>query len=275
MSIVEMIQANQLSDAIAASKETVREKPTDVSARSVLSQLFCIQGDWERADTQLATIAQQSPDMMVGVGLVRQLMRGEVAREQFFAEGATPELVADPSPAFESLLMALISIRENANDEVTKHVAEIQKKMPVVKGTINGEPFEFARDLDDLMSGFMEVLTTSGKYFLIPIESISSLSFREPERLQDQIWRSANIEVHGGMEGEVYIPTRYSRSLHKDESTSEAILMGGETAWVPLFENGPVTGRGLKTFALGDNAYTIMEINHITIDSADGDSDVD
>ena len=275
MSIFDMIQANKLSEAITASKETVREKPADISARGVLSQLFCFQGDWERADTQLETIVQQSPDMMVGVGLVRQLMRGEVAREQFFAEGATPELIDDPTPAFESLLMALISIREQANDEVTKHVAELQKKIPVVKGTINGEPFEYVRDLDDLMSGFMEVLTTNGKYFLMPFESIASLSFRDPERLQDQIWRSANIEVRGGMEGEVYIPTRYSQRLHPEASTSEAILMGGETAWVPLFEDGPVVGQGLKTFAVGDNAYTIMEIDHMTLDGAGGDSNVD
>ena len=94
MSIVEMIQANKLSDAIAASKEVVRDKPTDISARSVLCQLFCFEGDWERADTQLATIAQQDPEMLVGVGLIRQLMRGEVAREQFFGEGATPEPVS-------------------------------------------------------------------------------------------------------------------------------------------------------------------------------------
>ena len=220
MSIVEMIQANKLSDAIAASKEVVRDKPTDISARSVLCQLFCFEGDWERADTQLATIAQQDPEMLVGVGLIRQLMRGEVAREQFFGEGATPELVDDPTPAFESLLMALISVRENANSETSEHVAALQEKLPVVKGTVNGEAFEYARDLDDLLSGFMEVLTTNGKYFLIPIENISSLTFRKPERLQDQIWRSANIQVRGGMEGEVYIPTRYSSQLYQDQELS-------------------------------------------------------
>ena len=42
--------------------------------------------------------------------------------------------------------------------------------------------------------------------------------------------------------------------------------MGGETAWAPLFEGGPVVGQGLKMFALGDKAYTIMEINSLTIE---------
>ncbi len=221
MTIIEMIQSNQLSEALAACKETVRNKPSDIAARSMLCQLFCFQGDWERADTQLATIAQQDPEMMVGVGLIRQLMRGEVAREQFFDEGATPELVEDPTPALESMLRALICVRESKNDELIKHTADIQTNSPLLKGTVNGNQFEQARDLDDFLSGFLEVLSTKGKYFLIPFESISSIVFREPERLQDQIWRSANIEVRGGMQGEVYIPTRYCHGSSRSPSTTE------------------------------------------------------
>ena len=191
--------------------------------------------------------------MAVGVGLIRQLMRGEVAREQFFSEGRTPELVGDPTPAMQSMLLALIAARDNDNTELAKHSAELVKQIPTVKGTVNGEAFEYIRDLDDFLSGFMEVLTTNGKFFLIPMESLASLTFRAPERLQDQIWRSANLEVHGGMTGEVYIPTRYCSALKKDDNEiPEAILMGGETTWSPLFEDGPINGQGQKMFAIGE-----------------------
>lgn len=270
MNIIELIQNHQLADAITQCKNVVRDKPTDIATRSTLCQLYCFQGDWKRADTQLATIAQQDAEMAVGVGLLRQLMRGEDAREQFFSQGAIPELVADPTPAIEALLQAMIVFREglesdSARSELKKHVADIHSNIPVVKGTVNGEPFEYARDLDDLLSGFMEILTTNGKYFLIPFESIASLTFRAPERLQDRIWRSANLEVHGGMTGEIYVPTRYCRSLHaSEENVAESIMMGGETNWVPLFDDGPVTGQGLKMIALGDNAYTVMELESFT-----------
>jgi len=272
MTILDLIRDNQLAAALEAGKKTVRDNPTDIEARSILCQLFCFSGDWERADNQLATIAQQDSEMQLGVGLIRQLMRAEVAREQFFTEGRTPELVAEPSDAMQALLRALIAVREGSFGEVAQHLEAVKENLPVVSGEANGIEFDFARNLDDFMSGFFEVLTTNGKYFLIPFENVSSLTFREPERLQDQIWRSANIEVEGGLDGEVYIPTRYSRHLRPVDDLSDALIMGGETEWIPLFEDGPVVGQGQKMFVFGDNAYTILELNKIEFNNAGQES---
>ncbi len=272
MTILDLIRDNQLAAALEAGKQTVRDNPTDIEARSILCQLFCFSGDWERADNQLATIAEQDSEMQLGVGLIRQLMRAEVAREQFFTDGRTPELVAEPSEAMQALLRALIAVRDQSFDEVSQHVEAIKDNLPVVSGEANGVEFDFARDLDDFMSGFFEVLTTNGKYFLIPFENVTSITFRESERLQDQIWRSANIEVEGGLDGEVYIPTRYSRHLRPVDDLSDALIMGGETEWIPLFEDGPVVGQGQKMFVFGDNAYTIMELNKIEFNNAEQES---
>ncbi len=272
MTILDLIRDNQLAAALEAGKKTVRDNPTDIESRSILCQLFCFSGDWERADNQLATIAEQDSEMQLGVGLIRQLMRAEVAREQFFTDGRTPELVAEPSDAMQALLRALIAVREGSFGEVAQHLEAVKENLPVVSGEANGIEFDFARNLDDFMSGFLEVLTTNGKYFLIPFENVSSVTFREPERLQDQIWRSANIEVEGGLDGEVYIPTRYSRHLRPVDDLSDALIMGGETEWIPLFEDGPVVGQGQKMFVFGDNAYTIMELNKIEFHKAGQES---
>ena len=263
--ILDLIRDNKLAEALSASKASVKENPSDIQARSILCQLFCFSGEWERADTQLETISQQDKGMQLGVGLIRQLMRGEVAREQFFSEGRTPELVEEPDEALQALLHALIALRENSNDEVKQHLATLVDKLPVVKGTVNGQEFEFARDLDDFLTGYVEILTTNGKYFLIPFSKIASLKFREPERLQDQIWRSASISVVGGMDGEVYVPTRYPKHLVPADNLDDALIMGGETDWRPAFEDGPTTGYGQKMFVLGENAYTMMELADIEI----------
>ena len=271
--ILDLIRDNQLAAALEASKQSVKENPSDIQARSILCQLFCFSGDWKRADTQLETISQQDKGMQLGVGLIRQLMRAEVAREQFFTDGRTPELVAEPDEALQALLRALIAVREKSFAEAPRHLDEMTNLLPVLSGQVNGNDFEFARDLDDFMSGYLEVLTTNGKYFLIPLASITSLAFREPERLQDQIWRSASIHVEGGLDGEVYIPTRYSRHLRPDSGDlREALVLGGETDWVPLFENGPVMGQGQKMFVFGENAYTILELNSIEFAKPDQES---
>ena len=272
--ILELIQQNQLVQAVEACKSAVRQRPSDIEARGLLCQLFCFQGEWARADVQLATIEQQNQEMAVGVGLLRQLVRGEIAREQFFSEGRTPELVTDVPESIEMLLKAVVSLRENKCEEVTTNVAEIRKSIPVVTGVINGQSFSGVRDLDDLMSGSVEVITTSGKYFLIPFESLKNLEIRPPERLQDRIWRSANIEVEDGMTGEVYLPTRYCQryTVTMDEA-SEALQIGAETDWMPLFEGGPVVGIGQKMFLIGDQTFSIMEIESLLV-QADVSSEV-
>jgi type VI secretion system protein ImpE len=230
----------------------------------MLCQLLCFSGDWSKADTQLSTIIQQDPEMAIGVGLIRQLIRAEVSRRQFYFEGGTPELIGDPSPALEAILKALLATREGEEEELIRQTSMINQTCPLISGTVNNEPFELGRDLDDLLQGFAEVLTSNGKFFLIPWASINTISFRAPERLQDQIWRSASIEAAGDINGEVYLPTRYCSSPEASNSLSETLLMGTETNWATPVERGPTQGEGLKMFAFGEQAYSIMELNNLS-----------
>ena len=39
------------------------------------------------------------------------------------------------------------------------------EQRPAVRGTVDGQPFSGLRDLDDLNASFMEVLTSTGKYY--------------------------------------------------------------------------------------------------------------
>ncbi|MCP4095994.1 MAG: tetratricopeptide repeat protein [Planctomycetaceae bacterium] len=264
MEILEYIKNNELENAISACKQILRDKPGDVETRGMLAQLLCFSGNWSNADTQLSTVMQQDPEMAIGVGLLRQLIRAESSRQQFFFEGGTPELIGDPSPALEALLKALIASRNGEEEEVIKQTSKINETCPLVAGTVNNEPFEIGRDLDDLLQGFAEVLTSNGKFFLIPWASIHKISFRPPERLQDQIWRSASIEAADNINGEVYLPTRYCTSPEVSNSLSEPLLMGAETNWTTSVEGGPTLGQGLKMFAFGDQAYSIMELNDLS-----------
>jgi len=46
-------------------------------------------------------------------------------------------------------------------------------------------PFDDLRDADDIMGGTFEVLTTTGKYFWIPMERIVTATFHPPKRPRD------------------------------------------------------------------------------------------
>ena len=63
-------------------------------------------------------------------------------------------------------------------------------------GACDEQPFDDLRDVDELTSSFFEVLTSTGKYYWIPLERVESVEF---------CWRHGSIGPH-----------RYGR--HENES---------------------------------------------------------
>src|SRR3990170_3973132 len=101
-------KSGKLADAVAAAIEQVKANPADRGKRMFLAELCCFAGDLERADRQLDVLfAPDAPDLMV-VTLFRQLIRGETARREVFAQGRVPEFVAQPSDAIKLHLEASI-----------------------------------------------------------------------------------------------------------------------------------------------------------------------
>src|SRR5258706_12943878 len=98
MQAKEHFKAGQLAEAIAAAKEEVRAQPANISPRVFLAELLAFAGDAERAEQQLDTASQVDPKQAVAIALLRQLLRAEVARRQFHAEGRLPEFLDQPSP---------------------------------------------------------------------------------------------------------------------------------------------------------------------------------
>jgi type VI secretion system protein ImpE len=264
----ELFQAGKLRDAIDAALAEVRKQPTNTDLRGQLCELLCFAGDLERADKQLDTIGQQDPKSQVGVSMLRQLVRAETARQQFFTEGRAPELLSDPSDAIKLHLQASICMREGAFDEAVSKLAEAEEKRVKVSGVCDGQKFDDFRDLDDLCACFLEVLTSNGKYYWIPIERVEQIEFHPPERPKDLLWRRVHMTVTDGPEGEVFIPTVYAAThQHGDEQ----LQLGRGTAWLEE-EGQPVRGLGQRTFLIGDEDKPMMQIHEITFDARESGS---
>ncbi len=191
------------------------------------AELLCFAKQYDRADKQFETLTQQTTKAAVTLALYRQIIRGEIAREQVLREGRAPELVAALPEYAEKSLEALVAMRLNQPEEAQRLMAESQNARPMLPATCNDEAVEDFGDLDDRVAGVMEVITSTGKYFWIPMQLISSLDFEDPQVPMDLLWRKAEISVRGGPDGEVYIPTRYVTDAQEDE----AMLMGRSTNW--------------------------------------------
>ncbi len=255
-------QAGKLQEAVAAALEDVRQHPTDTARRGLLCELLCFANDLERADRQLDALGQQGPaEAMLGVSLFRQLIRAEQARHQFHTEGRLPEFLTEPSPLLRLHLEASIRLREGQAREASALLAQAEVARPHLTGTCNGQPFEDLRDLDDLTASFFEVLTSTGKYYWVPMAQVELIEFRPPARPRDLLWRRAHMIVRDGPDGEVFLPALYAGSGSDPE---ERIRLGRATEWRGG-EGNPVRGVGQRTFLVGEDSLPIVEMREVAI----------
>ena len=255
----EHYDAGRLTEAISAATEAVKKHPTDAARRGFLVELLCFAGQLERTDKHLEAIGQQEPQAMVGVSLFRQLIRAEIARQQFFFDGRLPEFLAEPSPVLRLHLEASICLREDRPTDAAKKLAEAEEQRPRVCGVCDGAEFDDLRDLDDLTAPIFEVLTSTGKYYWIPIEQVELIEFHAPESPRDLLWRRAQMTVNDGPDGEVFLPTLYPNTYTSDD---DQLRLGRGTDWIES-DGELARGVGLRMFLIGDEDKEILGLNQI------------
>jgi type VI secretion system protein ImpE len=257
----EHYREGRLREALKAATDDVRQRPTDSRRRTFLCELLCLAGDLERADRQLDAVGHQQPDVMAGVSLFRQVLRAEQARQQFFTDGRPPELLGPPPPALKLLLEASIRVREGQTGEAAELLTRAEEQRPRVAGICDGTAFDDLRDLDDRTASILEVLTSTGKYFWVPMEQVELIEFRPPARPRDLLWRRAHLVVRDGPDGEVFVPTLYAGSQAEPD---DCFRLGRATEWRGG-DATPTWGVGQRTLLVGDEARPILELKEIAV----------
>jgi type VI secretion system protein ImpE len=257
-----LFRAGKLNDALAAAQAALRKAPTDLGARVLLAELLAFSGNLERADVILDAASTIDPSSAVVVAEFRQLVRADMARRQLFRDGRVPEFLGEPTDTQRLQLAALVALRAGDLAEAATQAAGAEAVRPHASGSHNGTPFDDFRDVDDLLAGSVEVLTTTGKYYWIPTERLISVTLHPPKRPRDLLWRRASMSVDAGPDGDVYIPVVYA-----GDDLSEVHRLGRETDWQQA-EGGPVRGVGQRVFLLGEDDVAIMELGNLTFSPA-------
>lgn len=262
MTASDLFRAGQLKEAIGAALAEVRDRPTEPGPRLFLSELLCFSGELERADNHLDAVGQGDPQIMPWILTFRQLIRAEQSRRDLFTQGRLPEFLTRPEGSVKLLLEATIRAREGALQEAALLLDQAEEARPRVKGTCDGNRFHDFRDLDDQLSCILEVLTSLGAYYWIPISQVESIEFHEPVRARDLFWRRTHLVVRDGPDGEVYIPVLYPGAA---DETDDKIRLGRQTDWRGG-DATPVRGVGQRTFLVDEEARSIMELKAMTLD---------
>jgi type VI secretion system protein ImpE len=264
MQALKLINEGKLDEAIESATESVRNSPTDTGGREILSELFCLRGELDRADKQCETIMLQQPQAALRSSLLRQLIRAETARRECWQQGRVPEFIGEPDESCTATLKALISLRSGLPQEASDELAELHDRLSTRSGNCNGKAFEGFRDLDDCCLGIFEVLTSTGKYFWIPTSRINGIIFDAVSRPRDLLWRQCQMSVDEGPDGVVYVPAIY---VQTDASCTIEERLGRATNWIEA-DGEPVRGIGQRSFLVGDDELGIMDIETLTFDSA-------
>jgi type VI secretion system protein ImpE len=174
-----LFRDGKLAEAIDAQTAIVRDKPGDPEARAFLAELHMLTGAYEKADRQLDLLSTQHSKLGVAVALSRQLLRAAIARQEVFEKGRAPEVVTEPGLFVEAALKAMVELRDGRPREAAGLLAEAEEKRAHTPGRLGeeGARFEDFRDVDDLCAGFIEVMTSTGKYFWVPTEKVDFMEF--------------------------------------------------------------------------------------------------
>ena len=264
MNALELFRAGKLREAIDASAAETQRKPADPAPRDLLAQLLCFAGEFARADKQLETLSLQFPDRAPTIALIRQLLRAAEAREQFFEEGRFPDLMVEPTPVMRQHLRASVLIRDGDLSGAHQLLIAAAPQRPRLSGTCNGTGFADFRDVTDLLAPVFEILTPTGKYAWIPMESVVEMSLHPVVSPVDVLWRRTHLVVRDGPEGDVYLPQLYFGS-HAAED--QDLQVGRAADWCET-EHEPLGGIGQKVMVVNGSDTPLITINELRFDPA-------
>ena len=270
----ELLKSGKLKDAVDAATASVKSNPQDLEARWLLAELLILSGQFDRADAQFDTMMTLEPRAAVAATPIRQLLRAEAARRQFFDEGRVPELLDGAGAQVRERLQAFVLLREGRAAEAGAICEQAERVRPALPGRITltsggrdaGEERSFTdiRDLDDITAEVFEVLTRTGKYYWVEMGRVELIEFMPPERPLDLVWRPARMVVKDAFDAQVHLPAVYGTL----EGADDASRLGQRTEWVGD-EGHAVAGLGRRSFVLdGEEEIDMMAIDRLAFTPA-------
>ncbi|MCC5810919.1 MAG: hypothetical protein JJU06_11145 [Ectothiorhodospiraceae bacterium] len=255
---MEHYRQGNLRQALTTVAKELRQRPSDTAKRAFYAELLCLNGEFEKADSQLITLQALEPEALLTVGTWRRLLKAAQARNDVHANGRAPDLLADANEQMRLRLDVLMAIRDEDWQRAALHAQRLEQQRDSVPAVVNGKAVDDVRDLDDVAAGVLEVLASNGKYYWVDVTEVEFLTLHPPARPLDLLWRKADLRLHTGTEGHVFIPMIYPTICD-----SEQALLGRATQWQE--RAGLVRGIGQSTWLVGEDALPLSRLETLEI----------
>lgn len=254
MTAEEYIRAGDLEAAMSALREAIKKDPADSKLRIFLFQLLSVNGQWEKALTQLNLIADISPDSMVLAQIFRPVVQCEALRAEVFAGRRSPLIFGEPQEWIGLLVHANSLAATGRLREAREPLEQALEAAPAISGSINQHDFEWIADADSRLGPVLEAVI-DGKYYWVPFNRVAKIEISRPSDLRDLVWIAATFTWINGGESSGLIPVRYSGS---ETSPDSGIRLSRKTDWADAGE-GFFFGKGQRLFATDAGEYPLLE----------------
>jgi type VI secretion system protein ImpE len=258
----ELLRDGEIDAAMKALQAQIRSEPANAKLRVFLFQLLCVNGNWDKARTQLELAGEMDAGTLGMVQVYREAMLNEALRTEVFAGRKTPLIFGDPQQWMALLLEALrlTGIGEVAKGQALR--AEAFEQAPASGGRLNGKPFEWLADADSRLGPVLEAVV-NGRYYWIPLAHIAEIKIEEPEDLRDLVWTPAQLKWTNGGDAVGLIPTRYPGT---ESQPDPKVRLARRTDWSELGSDCYV-GLGQRMFATDAGEFPLMEVRDIIFET--------
>ena len=228
MTANDLFQAGRLREAIDVQIAKVKSAPADQRARLFLFELFLFTGELDRARKQLDVLKYDDPQHSAAVEQFRFALDAEVRRRAVFAGTAAPEWLTTADGHLTRRLDAIHALAGGQATDARRILDEANEAVPILTGSLNGQPFEGLFDGDERFGTVLEVFGSGGVYSWVPLEAVQSIALNPPVAPRDVIWRPAHLVLDNGVDGDVLLPGLYPNTY---ESADDALRLGRATDW--------------------------------------------
>jgi type VI secretion system protein ImpE len=208
-------------------RRMIQKQPQRSDLRIFLFQVYCVQGEWMKASTQLDVLLELDPSSKPMVETYREALRCEALRREVFDGKRSPLVLGAPQDWLAMMIEALRVDAEGRPDAAAELRARALDAAPATSGTLDGAPFAWLADADGRLGPVIEAII-NGKYYWVPVSRLIRIEIDKPADLRDFVWAPATLTLENGAANVALIPTRYPGT---ERETDNALRLARATDW--------------------------------------------
>jgi type VI secretion system protein ImpE len=243
-------------------RKTIQKQPQRSDLRIFLFQLYCVQGEWIKAGTQLEVLLELDPSSKPMVETYREALRCEALRREVFDGKRSPLVLGAPQDWLAMMIEALRVDAEGRPDAAAQLRARALEAAPATSGKLDDTPFAWLADADGRLGPVIEAII-NGKYYWVPVSRLLRIEIEKPADLRDFVWTPATLTLENGAANVALIPTRYPGT---ERETDGALRLARATDWREQ-PGGAFHGIGQRMLTTDQAEVALLDVRVIALDT--------